>query len=326
MDEETRRKIMEGVKVLLPQEKKGFDERALAEILKKKIVAQDKTVDQICSRIKRRLVQADHAMVDLDKPLGVFLLTGPAGVGKTYFCRVLGQNMYDGKGKLLHVDMSEMSEAYSKSHLIGSPQGSAAGGGLLTDALQKNPDTIVLLDMFEKAHQEVQRLFVTAWQNGFITDARSTKQVSTTKALFLVTTIAAADRLVEIEQSFGDDPKTRDKSVQEALEQAGFAPELLSCITHTFVFERLDKKGLARLASLEILNLANKYGLKVAKIDVDYLVALISDHEDRGGRTLSRVVDVQLGDLFIDAKNNGGTLVRVSLVEGAPFVRILEDN
>ena len=320
---------MEGVKVLLPQEKKAFDERALAEILKKKIIGQDKVADQICNQIKRRLAQADHTTVNLDKPLGVFLLAGPPGVGKTYFCKMLAQNMYEGKGKLLHVDMTQMSDAHAKSNLIGSPQGYTGGGGSVTDALQKNPEIIILLDEFEKAHQEVQKIFLTAWQDGFITDAHSTKPISTTKALFLLTTNAAMERLVEIEQSFRDDPKTRDKSVREALKQAGYAPELLSRIDYTFVFEELDEKGMARLAALEVQGLAKKYGLTVAKIDVDYLRALISEDEafDGGGaRELTRVVDRELGDLFIDAKNDGATLVRVSLVEGTPFVRIFEDD
>src|SRR5476651_2640336 len=89
---------------LLKSREKGsvVDDKALAATLKKKVIGQDKVADQIANQLKRRLAQAKLTQTKLEKPLGVFLLAGPPGVGKTYFCKVLAENMYGGKGRLLH--------------------------------------------------------------------------------------------------------------------------------------------------------------------------------------------------------------------------------
>ncbi len=309
-----------------------FDAAALAALLKKKVIGQDKVADQVTSQLKRRLAQvklSKRTKAKVEKPLGVFLLAGPPGVGKTYFCKVLAENMYDGKGRLLTIDMTQMDQAHNKASLIGSPQGYVGGGGMLTNALQQNPKYIVLLDEFEKAHADVQKAFLTAWNDGFITDARSQRQVSTTQALFMLTTNAAMERLVEIEQSFKDDPDTRDRSILEALKQAGYAAEVLSRIDYVFVFDQLDNSGMARVAALEIQLLAKKYALTVAKIDTDYLIFLISKagaFESGGARQLARVLERQLGDQMMDAQADGAEFVRISLVEEKPFVRAIKVN
>jgi ATP-dependent Clp protease ATP-binding subunit ClpA len=306
-----------------------FDDKALAAILKQKVIGQDKMADQVCDQLKRRLAQAKNTHIALEKPRGVFLLAGPPGVGKTYFCKILAQNMYEGKGKLLFIDMTQMSDSYAKSSLIGSPPNFGGGDGTLTKALEQNPEIIILLDEFEKAHPEVQKIFLTAWNDGFINDLHSSKKVSTTKAMFLLTTNAAMERLVEIEESYKDDQNGRDRAVREALKQAGYAPELLDRLDYTFVFQPLDEIGMIKLASLEIQRFAKTHGLTVAKIDSDYLVYLVAQDgafEGGGARDLARVIDRQLGGLFIDAKNSGATLIRVSLIEDSPFVRTIEDK
>jgi ATP-dependent Clp protease ATP-binding subunit ClpA len=311
---------------------KKFDAEALAAILKKKVIGQDKVADQITGQLKRRLAQAElskKSNAKVEKPLGVFILAGPPGVGKTYFGKVLAENMYEGKGRLVHVDMAQFMQAHATSSLVGSPQGYVGGEGSLTSALNRDPKSIILLDEFEKAHPDVQKIFLTAWNDGFITDVRTQKHISTTQAIFMLTTNAAMDRLVEIEQTFKDDPNGRKKAVIEALKAEKYAPEVLSRIDSIFVFEALDDTGMARLAAVEIQMLAKKYNLTVTKIDTDYLVALITNGEafaSGGARELSRILDTQLGDQMLDAQVDGAEFIRISLVDGAPFVRKVEEK
>jgi ATP-dependent Clp protease ATP-binding subunit ClpC len=307
--------------------KQAFDDKALAELLKKKVIGQDKVADQITKQLKRRLAQAKLSKGKVEKPLGVFLLAGPPGVGKTYFSKVLAENMYEGKGKLLHIDMTQFKQSHALSSLVGSPQGYVGGGGSLTNALQQNPKFIVLLDEFEKAHGDVHKIFLTAWNDGFITDAHTSKKVSTTQALFMLTTNAAWEQLLEIEKTSKDDPTARDAAVLETLRQADFAPEVLSRIDHTFVFEPLDSRGLARVANVEIISLANKYALKVARIDPGYLFDTVTQDRFKGTgiRDLARVLETDLGDQFLDAQQDGANSVQIVYEDDRPVVQKLEE-
>jgi ATP-dependent Clp protease ATP-binding subunit ClpA len=301
--------------------RKPFDDKLLAQKLKEKVIGQNKVADQIANQLKRRLAQSDR-----EKPLGVFMFAGPPGVGKTYFGKVLAQNLYDGKGRLHHVDMTQMADAHAKSALIGSPPGYVGGSGSLTSALQQDPRYVVLLDEFEKAHTEVHKIFLTAWNDGFITDAHTNKRVATTQAIFLLTTNAAVERILEIEGTYKSDPDIRDKSILEALRQAGFAPEVLSRIDYIFVFEPLEERDLARVAKLEIEQLATSYGLALSRIDPLYLLEIVTkgDAFQGGGiRQLSRVLDRELGDQFIEARQNGAASVQISqAADGKAVVRV----
>jgi len=303
-----------------------FDAEALAKILKKKVIGQDKVADQITNQIKRRLAQVELSKksgAKIEKPLGVFLLAGGPGTGKTYFSKTLAQNMHGGKGRMEHIDMSKYRQAEAIWALTGAPGGYAGGEGSLTKVLQQDPKVTILLDELDKAHPDVQKIFLTAWNDGFITDLRTSKRVSTTESLWMLTTNAAMERLTEIEQQFKDDPNGRKTAVIEALKAEQYAPEVLSRIDHIFVFAPLDQKGKVSVAALEIQGLAKKYNLTVAKIDSNYLVALIANSAafDKGGaRELSRILESTLGDQLLDAQLDGAELIRISLVDGKPAV------
>jgi ATP-dependent Clp protease ATP-binding subunit ClpC len=300
--------------------KAPLDDVQLATNIKARVIGQDKVADQIANQLKRR-----SAQLKPERPLGVFCFAGPPGVGKTYFAKVLSKNLYEGKGRLHHVDMTQMAQAHAKSALIGSPPGYVGGSGTLTSALLEDPKYVVLLDEFEKAHDEVHKIFLTAWNDGFITDAHTGKRVSTTQAVFILTTNAVQEKLVEIEHNYSNDPDTRDRSIHQALKQAGFAPEVLSRIDYIFVFEPLDQESLARVAALELDQLANSYGLTLTRLDVQYLFNLVtksSAFQGGGIRELSRVIDRQFGDQFIDAQQRGAKKVRISQVNGKGTVEI----
>jgi ATP-dependent Clp protease ATP-binding subunit ClpA len=279
-----------------------IDAVALSQRLKDRVIGQDAVCDDITAQIRRRL-----ALQQRGKPIGVFLFAGPPGTGKTY----LGKRLAEELGwPLLHLDMAQFSSGHAATQIFGSPKGYVGSDsyGRLTSTLKKSPDCIVLLDEFEKAHEEVHKKFLTAWNDGFVTEASDGAQVSTTRAIFVVTTNAATERLAEIAQAHRGDPDELRRASAEALRTARFAPEVLSRIDRIFVFQPLQGLDVARVAALEIEAMIVGYGLKVAAggIDPHVLYSLLLRQGRLGAaasvRDLVRAIEDSIGDSLIDAK------------------------
>jgi ATP-dependent Clp protease ATP-binding subunit ClpA len=295
------------------------DAEALATQLKAKVVGEDRICDDLAAQIRRRL-----ALKQRGKPVGVFLFAGPPGAGKTWLGKVLAEAL--GR-RLLHFDMTQYSQpAFGASSLFGSAKGFAGSQsyGGLTGALRDTPDAVVLLDEIEKAHGDVHKKFLTAWNDGFVTEASDGKQVGTTRAVFILTTNAAVDTLAELSRQFAADPDTLRASAVSALRNAGFAPEVLNRIDRIFVFEPLSGLDIARVAALEIERMIAGYGLSVAEggIDAQVLLDLMNRQKRLGvsasSRDLTRAIEESIADSLIAAKEKGATAV--SLVQGADGV------
>jgi ATP-dependent Clp protease ATP-binding subunit ClpA len=185
--------------------------------------------------------------------------------------------------------------------------------------LRDTPDAVVLLDEIEKAHSDVHKNFLTAWNDGFITEKSDGKQISTTRAIFVLTTNAAVDTLSELARQYANDPDQLRRSAVEALRAAGFAPEVLNRIDRIFVFEPLSGLDIARVASLEIERMIAGYGLTVAEkgIDPQVLLDLMKRQAKMGAnassRDLTRAIEESIADSLIAAKQKGATAV--SLVQ-----------
>ena len=198
------------------------DAEALATQLKAKVVGEDRICEDLAAQIRRRL-----ALKQRGKPVGVFLFAGPPGAGKTWLGKVLAEAL---SRRLLHFDMTQYSAgAFGASSLFGSARGyvGSQSYGSLTAALRDTPDAVVLLDEIEKAHSDVHKKFLTAWNDGFITEKSDGKQISTTRAIFVLTTNAAVDTLAELSRQYANEPDTLRSSAVSALRNAGFAPEVL---------------------------------------------------------------------------------------------------
>ena len=291
------------------------DAEALATQLKAKVVGEDRICDDLAAQIRRRL-----ALKQRGKPVGVFLFAGPPGAGKTWLGKVLAEAL--GK-RLLHFDMSQYSAgAFGASSLFGSAKGfvGSQSYGSLTGALRDTPDAVVLLDEIEKAHGDVHKKFLTAWNDGFITESSDGKQIPTTRAIFVLTTNAAVDTLAELSRQYANEPDTLRSSAVSALRNAGFAPEVLNRIDRIFVFEPLSGLDIARVAALEIERMIAGYGLSVAEggIDPQVLLDLMSRQKKMGvsasSRDLTRAIEESIADSLIRAKEKGATAV--SLVQG----------
>jgi ATP-dependent Clp protease ATP-binding subunit ClpA len=291
------------------------DAEALAAQLKAKVVGEDRICDDLAAQIRRRL-----ALKQRGKPVGVFLFAGPPGAGKTWLGKVLAEAL--GK-RLLHFDMSQYSAgAFGASSLFGSAKGFAGSQsyGSLTGALRDTPDAVVLLDEIEKAHGDVHKKFLTAWNDGFITESSDGRQIPTTRAIFVLTTNAAVDTLAELSRQYANEPDTLRSSAVSALRNAGFAPEVLNRIDRIFVFEPLSGLDIARVAALEIERMIAGYGLCVADggIDPQVLLDLMNRQKKMGvsasSRDLTRAIEESIADSLIRAKEKGATAV--SLVQG----------
>ena len=165
----------------------------LADLLGKRVIGQDHALELIAKRIQT----ARAGLENPDKPIGVFLLVGPSGVGKTETALTLAEALYGGEQNVITINMSEFQEAHTVSTLKGSPPGYVGygEGGVLTEAVRRRPYSVVLLDEVEKAHPDVHELFFQVFDKGWMEDGQGTR-VDFKNTIILLTSNAGSDVLM----------------------------------------------------------------------------------------------------------------------------------
>ncbi|MBD2745931.1 ATP-dependent Clp protease ATP-binding subunit [Microvirga sp. BT688] len=296
------------------QRSEHLDATALAAAVKQKVVGQDLVADEVAATLRRRLAQ-----VARDKPVGVFLFVGPPGVGKTEMGKQFAHHLERG---FVFEDMSTCSNPAGAERLFGVPPGYSGSDryGTLTGGLRDQPNSFVLLDEIEKAHVDVQKRFLTAWNDGFVTEASTGQKVPTNRAIFAATTNAAADRIGELAREITD----RDKllaAVHNVLKEAGFPGEVLSRIDEVFVFNPLEGLDLARVAIIQIVSIVTSYGLELDEGGIDDVILFEAMQraevlQTAGGvRAVIRALEKRIADVLIEARQKGARRVKLIMNE-----------
>jgi len=291
-----------------------IDAEEFAAKLKARVIGQDDVIDHIARTLRRRIAARRP-----NKPLAVFCFAGTPGVGKTHLAKVMAETLYRSKNHLHFIDMSTAGQGFAASSLFGSPKGYVGSGsyGQVTAMLRDVPNAIMLLDEFEKASPEVHKRFLTAWNDGFITEVSDGAKLPTNETIFILTTNAAARRIGEMAREHKGTQEELDRMAKSALGDAGFAPEVLSRIDNVFAFKEMKGLDIARIVALEIENQTQQYGLAIAPggIDPQILLASIEKVTETGAkggaREIARAIEDQIADGLVDAKSAGAKQVRV---------------
>ena len=282
----------------------------LEETLKRAVYGQDEAVAALASAIKL----ARAGLRDPEKPIGCYLFSGPTGVGKTEAARQLSVSL---GLELTRFDMSEYMERHTVSRLIGAPPGYVGfdQGGLLTDAIDQHPHSVLLLDEIEKAHPDLFNILLQIMDHGKLTD-HSGKQIDFRNVILIMTTNAGARDLASA--AFGFHKSKREGDDTEAIDRL-FAPEFRNRLDAIVPFARLPEGVIARVVDKFILQLEAQLSDRNVTIELtdearEWLVKNGYD-EAMGARPMARVIQTQiktpLADEVLFGRLKGGGVVKV---------------
>ena len=282
--------------------------KTLERDLKLVIFGQDKAIESLVSSIKisRSIISDD------DKPIGSFLFSGPTGVGKTEISKQLSFLMGI---DLIRIDMSEYMEKHSVSRLIGAPPGYVGyeQGGLLTDSVNQNPHSIVLLDEIEKAHPDIFNILLQIMDHGVLTDSNGRK-IDFRNILLIMTTNAGAEQMSRSSMGFTNQDHTKD-SIYE-LEKI-FSPEFRNRLDSVIEFSALDRYSINRVIDKLIIELEQKLEKDQITINLNKKakswIAERGYDNKMGARPLSRIINKYIkkplaNELLFDRLKKGGTV------------------
>ena len=258
--------MMTGIPVQRMAENEGARLKNMAPTLKASVIAQDAAIDKMVKAIQRNRV----GLKAPNHPIGAFMFLGPTGVGKTYLAKKLAEQMFGSADALIRVDMSEYTEAFNVSRLIGAPPGYVGyeEGGQLTERVRRKPYSIVLLDEIEKAHGNVFNLLLQVLDEGRLTDGNG-RFVDFRNTVIIMTSNAGTRQLKEFGNGIGFTASTlglnmneKDREharsiVQKALSKQ-FSPEFLNRLDEIITFDQLDLDAIKRIIDVELKGLVKR--------------------------------------------------------------------
>ena len=309
----------------VPVERIGSDDQqdilTLAERLSRRVIGQDEAISAITKALRR----ARAGLSDPTRPLGVFMLLGPSGVGKTELCKALSEALFGSEDALIRVDMSEYSEEATASRLIGSPPGYVGygDGGQLTDAVLKRPYSVVLFDEIEKAHPKIFSLLLQLLDDGQLTDSVGRK-VNFKNTIVMMTsntgvTFEMDKRLGFVGSKTDAAPALSHRRVIMAQAKQTFRPEFLGRVDEMIVMNSLTQEDGTRIAALMLEKVKARMESRGICLRYEPQVAMLlaqnGVNDMSGARNLRRVVaelvEDPLSELILRGK--AGHEVRLSV-------------
>lgn len=300
---------MTGIPVQRIAEGENVRLRLLGSVLKQSVVAQDRAIDKVAKAIMRNRV----GLKDPNHPIGVFMFLGPTGVGKTHLAKKLAQHMFGSADALIRVDMSEYSESFNTSRLVGAPPGYVGyeEGGQLTERVRRHPYSIVLLDEIEKAHSNVFNMLLQVFDEGRLTDGNG-RLVDFRNTVIIMTSNAGTRQLKEFGRGIGfaasgalgatldeGDKEYARGIIQKSLSQQ-FAPEFLNRLDEIITFDQLDLNALKQIINIELRGLIDRvqamgYGLQLTDTAKEFVATKGYDVQF-GARPLKRAIQNYIED------------------------------
>jgi len=305
--------IMTGVPVQRMAETEGVRLKGMANELKQAVVAQDAAIEKMTKAILRNRV----GLKEPNHPIGVFMFLGPTGVGKTYLAKKLAQFMFGSDDALIRVDMSEYTESFNVSRLVGAPPGYVGyeEGGQLTERVRRKPYSIVLLDEIEKAHGNVFNLLLQVLDEGRLTDGNG-RLVDFRNTVIIMTSNAGTRQLKEFGRGVGFntggalglnmDEKDKEYArsiIQKSLSKQ-FAPEFLNRLDEIITFDQLGLNAINRIVDIELKGLYKRvedlgYHLEITT-EAKTFVASKGYDVQFGARPLKRAIQTYIEDLLAE--------------------------
>ncbi len=311
--------MITGVPVQRMAESEGARLKNMGVELKKTVVAQDKAIEKMVKAIQRNRV----GLKEPNHPIGAFMFLGPTGVGKTYLAKKLAEYMFGSADSLIRIDMSEYSESFNTSRLIGAPPGYVGyeEGGQLTERVRRHPYSIVLLDEIEKAHGNVFNMLLQVLDEGRLTDGNG-RLIDFRNTVIIMTSNAGTRQLKEFGRGIGfnaggsiglslneNDKEYARSIIQKSLAKQ-FSPEFLNRLDEIITFDQLDLEAIKQIIDIELEGLKKRISELGYKLDLTdkakKFVAIKGYDVQFGARPLKRAIQNYVEDgvceLILDGK------------------------
>ena len=324
--------MMTGVPVQRMAQEEGIRLKGMAQELKSQVIAQDKAIEKMVRAIQRNHV----GLKEPNHPIGVFMFLGPTGVGKTYLAKKLAEFMFGTTDALIRIDMSEYTESFNVSRLIGAPPGYVGyeEGGQLTERVRRHPYSIVLLDEIEKAHANVFNLLLQVLDEGRLTDGNG-RFVDFRNTVIIMTSNAGTRQLKDFGRGVGFNSGTssalmlneQDKEharqiVQKALSKQ-FSPEFLNRLDEIITFDQLDLEAIKKIIDVELKGLYKRIEALGYTVDLSeearQFVAEKGYDVQFGARPLKRAIQNYIEDgiseLIVNGDIKPGTTIHITKEE-----------
>lgn len=298
----------------------------LSEELEERVIGQSEAVEAVANSVLR----ARAGLKDSNKPIGSFIFLGPTGVGKTQLAKTLANNLFDDEENIIRIDMSEYMEKFAVSRLIGPPPGYVGyeEGGQLTEAVRRNPYSVVLFDEIEKAHEDVFNIFLQILDDGRLTDNKG-KVVDFKNTIIIMTSNIGSRYLLENVHGAEISSEVRERVMNEL--KLRFKPEFLNRLDDIILFKPLSKDEISTIIDIFLKGIEKRLEERNIRLEItsECKKVLVDEGYDPiyGARPLKRYISNTLETILakeiIAGKIQDGDKVKIDVKDGEIITEVI---